>query len=145
MLIFQNHSNYILMNVQNLDGIDWVIGYASRTLIKTKHKYLANKLEFLALKWVIMEKFHKYLYGNTFVVHTDNNLLTYILTSAKLDATGHCWVASLASYNSALSYLSGKMNVDVEALSHILRRSMISILRLTQSMHWSHRWHRIPP
>jgi len=41
------------------------------------------------LKWAVTEKYHAYLYGNTFTVLTDNNPLTYILTSAKLDATGH--------------------------------------------------------
>ena len=49
----------------------------------------------------------------------DNNPLTYILTSAKLDATGHHWVVSLANYNFALSYKSGKVNVDADNLSHI--------------------------
>ena len=57
----------------------------------------------------------------------DNNLHTYILTCAKLDATDHHWVCSLENYNFALSYQSGKMNVDADALSHILRGSMISI------------------
>ena len=47
----------------------------------------------------------KYLYSNTFVIYMDNNSLTYILISAKLDTTGHHWVASLATYNFALSYL----------------------------------------
>ena len=50
------------------------------------------------------EQFHEYLYGNTFVIYTDNNSLTYILVSVKLDATGHLWVASLANYNFTLSY-----------------------------------------
>ena len=45
----------------------------------------------------------------TLLSYTDNNPLTYVLTSAKLDATGHqVWVASLANYNFALSYQSGK-------------------------------------
>ena len=52
-------------------------------------------------------------------MYMDNNPLTYILTSAKLDATGHWWVASLANYNFALNYQSGQMNVDVDTLSHI--------------------------
>ena len=38
-----------------------------------------------------------------------------------MDATGHHWVAGLANYNFIPSYQSGKMNVDVEALSHIPR------------------------
>ena len=49
----------------------------------------ASKLEFLALKWAITEKLHDYLYGAKFTVVTDNNPLTYALSKAKLDATGH--------------------------------------------------------
>ena len=106
---------------QNQDGVNWVIGYTSRVLNKTECMYPAHRLEFLALKRVILELFNKYLNGNTLVLYADNNLLTYFLTSAKWDATGHHWVASLVNYNFALSYQSGKMNVDADALSHISR------------------------
>ena len=64
-----------------------VIAYASRSLSKSERNYAAHRLEFLALKWAITEKFKDYLYGGSFEVFTDNNPLTYILTSAKLDAT----------------------------------------------------------
>ena len=54
---------------------------------KSESHYPAHKLEFLALKWAVCEKFHEYLYGsNMFEVYTDNNPLTYVLSSAKLDA-----------------------------------------------------------
>ena len=82
-------------------------------------KYAAYKLEFLEWKWAIKYKFHEYLYGNTYEVYTDNNQLTYVLTSAKLDATGHRWVASLANNNFGIHYKSGKTNVDAGALSRI--------------------------
>ena len=71
------------MLYQNQDGVDQVIGFASRTLSKTKHKYLAHKLEFLAFMWVITEQFHEYNYSNTSVINTDNNPLTYILNWCK--------------------------------------------------------------
>ena len=70
------------------DGTDCVIAYAIGTLSKSERNYDAHKLEFLALKWSVMERFHEYLYGGHFDVYTDNNPLTYILTTAKLDATG---------------------------------------------------------
>ena len=76
-----------------------------------------HKLEFLALKWSVTEKFHDYLYGSWFEVITDNNPLTYILTTAKLDATGQRWVASLGYYNFTIKYRSGKKNADVDGLS----------------------------
>ena len=70
------------------DGTDRVIAYASRTLSKSERNYPAYKLEFLALKWSVCDRFHEYLYGGDFEVLTDNNPLTYILTTTKLDATG---------------------------------------------------------
>ena len=64
-------------------------------------------------------KFHKYLYGLTFNVYTDNNPLTYVLMTAKLDPASHCWVASLANYNFQLHYQAGKTNIDADALSRV--------------------------
>ena len=86
---------------------------------KAERRYDAHKLEFLALKWAVTERFHEYLYVGEFEVFTDNNLLTYILTSAKLDATGQHWVAALSIYNFQIYYRSGKMNANADALSRI--------------------------
>ena len=88
----------------------------------TELRYHSNKQEFLALKWVVTEQFHEYLspYGKNrkeFVVRTDNNLLTYIFSSANLDAAGQCWVAHLASYNFSLEYQKGKDNTVADFLS----------------------------
>ena len=69
------------------DGTESVIAYASWTLSRSKRNYDAHKLEFLAVKWSVTERFHEYLYGGHFEVYTDNNPLTYVLTTAKLDAT----------------------------------------------------------
>ena len=83
---------------KNKEGKTRVIAYASRSLSKSERNYAAHRLEFLALKWAITEKFKDYLYGGTFEVFTDNNPLTYILTSAKLDATTQRWIAGLAPF-----------------------------------------------
>ena len=69
--------------------MDAVIAYASRSLTKAEYHYLAHKLEFLALKWAVVEKFHEDLYGSIFDIYTDNNPLMYVLTKAKLDAASH--------------------------------------------------------
>ena len=105
---------------QKQDGKLRVIAYASRSVSKSESHYPAHKLEFLALKWAVCEKFHEYLYGsNTFEVYTDNNPLTYVLTSAKLDACGQRWVAKLANYNLTIKYKCGLSNVEADALSSI--------------------------
>ena len=94
-----------------------MIAYASRSLSHTERNYPAHKLEFLVLKWAVTDRFHEYLYGGKFDVFTDNNPLTYILTSAKLDACGQRWVASLANYDFRLFYKTGRSNVEADALS----------------------------
>ena len=103
---------------QKLEGKERVISFASRGLTPSERNYPVHKLEFLALKWAVTDKFHDYLYGNQFTVGTDNPL-TYVLTTAKLDAMGHRWVASLSCYNFDIVYRSGANNADADALSRI--------------------------
>ena len=67
----------------------------------------------------ITEQFHKYLYGNTFDVYTDNNPLTYVLMTAKLDAMGHRWITGLANYNFHIHYPIWKEQCRSNALSRI--------------------------
>lgn len=97
-----------------------VISYASRTLSPGEKNYHlhSGKLEFLALKWSITDKFREYLYyGQPFTVYTDNNPLSYVLTTAKLNACGMRWVAELADYNFTIKYRPGKDSIDCDYLS----------------------------
>ena len=109
---------------QTQDGVDRVISYASRTLNEAEKNYHmhSGKLEFLGLKWAVTERFADYLrYGPPFVVYMDNNPLTYILTTAKLNAVGMRWVNDLADFQFSIKYRPGKENVDADYLS---RRSL---------------------
>uniref|UniRef100_A0A1A8PLB6 Gypsy retrotransposon integrase-like protein 1 n=2 Tax=Nothobranchius rachovii TaxID=451742 RepID=A0A1A8PLB6_9TELE len=94
-----------------------VIAYASRGLSRCETRYPAHKLEFLALKWAVTEKFCDYLYGSPFTVITDSNPLTYLLTTAKLDATSYRWLSALSSFEFQLQYRAGKQNIDADSLS----------------------------
>ena len=100
---------------QEHNGIEHVIAYASRGLRASECNYPAHKLEFLALKWAVCDKFS----DSKFTVRTDNNPLTYVLTTAKLDATGHRWLAALSSFNFSLVYSAGRINNDADALSRL--------------------------
>ena len=104
---------------QEQDGVEKVISYASQSLSKSESKYLIHKLEFLCLKWAITDQLHEYLYGNTFDVYTDNNHLTYVLSTARLDTLGHRWITGLTNYNFHIHYKSGKGKVEADALSRI--------------------------
>lgn len=104
---------------QNQEGLDRVIAYASRRLRSGERNYPAHKLELLCLKLALCDKFHDYLYGNTFEVFTDNNPLTYVTTTAKLIAMSHRWLASLSNYNCKLHYKTGKSNRAADGLSRL--------------------------
>ena len=93
--------------------------FGSRELKEGEAKYHSSKMEFLALKWAIMEQFREYLQYRPFTILTDNNPLTYILKTPNLDALGHRWVAALASYNMTIKYLKGSDNKVADTLSRI--------------------------
>ena len=88
-----------------------VISYASRTLTASErnYNYHSGKLEFLALKWAICDQFRDLLLdAPKFTVYTDNNPLTYVMTTAKPNATGQRWVSELADFNFDIKYRPGK-------------------------------------
>ena len=107
---------------QKQSGKLCVIAYGSRTLTAAEKNYHlhSGKLEFLALKWAITEKFRDYLYyAPFFTVYSDNNPLTYVLSTAKLNATGCRWVAELADFHFTIKYRPGKENIDADSLSRM--------------------------
>ena len=116
-----------VLSQKQADGRYHPIAYASHVMNETEQRYHSNKQGFLILKWAVTEQFHEYLspYGknrNEFVVCTDNNPLTYIFSSANLDAAGQCLVACLASYNFSLEYQKGKDNTVANFLSQMNKR-----------------------
>ena len=101
------------------DGWFHLVAYGSWVLTTHEKNYHSTKLEFLALKWAITEHFKEYLLYQPFLVRTDNNLLTYIMSTPNLDATGHHWVSALAKYNFWLEYQKGRDNAAADALSQV--------------------------
>ena len=65
------------------------------------------------------EHFKEYLAYVPFVVCTDNNPLTYVLTMPNLDTMGHQWVGALASFQFELKYQKGAHNGAVDTLSQV--------------------------
>ena len=78
--------------------------------------YSSAKIELMALKWSICDKFKDYLFGSKFTVFTDNNPLCYV-KSSKLRAAQICWLSELALYNFNIVYGTGKSNLIADALS----------------------------
>ena len=104
------------------DGKFHPVAYASRELKGGEKKYHSSKLEFLALKWAMTNQFREYLWYRPFTVRTDNNPLTYIMTTPNLDATGHRWVATMAGYDMNIEYLKGIDNKVTDMMSRVPER-----------------------
>ena len=74
---------------ENQNGVNRVIDYILRTFSESEQRYHfhSGKVEFLSLNWSVTERFKDYLkFGSPFIVATDNNPVTYILSSVKLNA-----------------------------------------------------------
>ena len=96
-----------------------VVAYASRSLRpseKSMRDYSSAKIELMALKWSVCDKFKDYLLGSKFTVFTDNNPLCYI-KSSKLGAAQIRWLSKLALYDFDIIYRTGKSNLVADALS----------------------------
>ena len=111
-----------VLSQKQSDGKYHPVAYASCSLKGSESKYHSSKLEFLALKWAVVNQFREYLQYKPFQVKTDNNPLTYVMTSPNLDATGHRWVAALANFNMSLEYQKGSDNKVADCLSHVTER-----------------------
>lgn len=96
-----------------------IIGYVIRGLHPAEQNdanYSSFKLELLALKWAVTEKFKDYLTGMPFTVYTDNNPVAHLQT-ARLGAVEQRWVTQLASFHYNIKYRTGKSNVNADTLS----------------------------
>ena len=101
------------------DGKYHLVTYASQELKGGEKKYHSSKLEFLALKWAMTDQFQEYLWYRPFTMRTDNNPLTYIMTTSNLDAVGHWWVAVMAGYDMTIEYLKGADNKIADMMSQV--------------------------
>ena len=107
----------VLSQIQQ--GREYVIAYASRSLHpaeKNDSNYSAFKLELVALKWAITEKFRDFLWGAKFTVFTDHQPLLHLKT-ARLRAVEQRWISQLENYDFDLRYRPGRENTNADALS----------------------------
>ena len=109
----------VVLSQKQDDGYYHPVTFGSHSLTPTEKNYHSSKLEFLTLKWSMMEHFKEYLADGPFVVKMDNNPLTYVLTVPNLDAMGHRWVGALASFEFSLEYQKGVDNGAANALSWV--------------------------
>ena len=69
------------------------------------------------LKLAVTEHFKESLLYQPILVKTDNNPLTYMMTTPNLDATGHQWMGAVVQFNFKLEYQKGCDNTVADVLS----------------------------
>ena len=94
------------------------LGCGSRTLVAAENKYHSSKLKYLAIEWTIYKRFRHYLYYSPhFNVYTHFNSITYLFTSAKVNATGQQCVNELSNFNFSIHYKPRIENLVGDSLS----------------------------
>ena len=106
--------------------------FASRALSETQKGYAAIELKSLAVAWA-MEKFHHFLYGNEFVLETDQKPLEAILLKSLNQATPRlqCILIGTFHYHFKVRYIPGLRNHVADCLSRLgFQKDTISLPKL---------------
>lgn len=104
--------------LQEKDGVEWVIAYASRTLTKQERQYVTSKKELLSM--VAFTKYFKnYLLGKEFILRTDYTSLRWLHNFQGLEGQSTRWVELLASFQYKIVHRPRKAHTNADALSRL--------------------------
>ena len=93
-----------------------VIAYASRKLKKQKELYVTHDLE-LAVVMLALKLWRHYLVRRNFKLKPNHKSLKHIFTQMDLNARQRRWSEFMSEYDFGISYIKGKENVVIDALS----------------------------
>ncbi|UYV73615.1 K02A2.6-like [Cordylochernes scorpioides] len=104
----------VLSQVQDED--ERVIEFFSRVLTKVERNYCATRKELLAIVKAV-EHFHKYLYGQNFLIRTDHAALTWLLRMKNPEGQVARWLEKLQQYHFQIKHRPGRKHNNADALS----------------------------
>ena len=106
--------------------------FTSRTLTETPKGYVSIELESLVVTWA-MEKFHHFLYGNEFILETDQKSLEAILSKSLNQAMPRLQRILIRTflYHFKVRYIPGLTNHVADCLSRLgFQKDSISLPKL---------------
>ncbi|CAB4441358.1 unnamed protein product [Rhizophagus irregularis] len=107
-----------VLSQKNEENKEFVIAYASRSLVGAEKNYAITELEYLAIFWGI-KYFHKFLAGRKFTVITDHAALKGLMNAKVPTGRRARWVMELQQYDFEVIHRSGKENKNADALSRL--------------------------
>ena len=115
--------------------------FISKALTEAQCGYVAIELESLAVTWAL-EKFHHFLYGNHFLLETDQMSLETILSRSLNQVTPRLQriLIRTSPYNFSVCYLSGLKNQLADCLSRVgelqdsIKLPKLSVTKITSQL-----------
>ena len=102
--------------LQECDGIKHPVMYASKKLLPWEQNYSVGERGALAIIWVV-NKFHRFLYAQHFVLECDHRPLEYLQTTHSKNPRLMHWSLALQPYRYTVHYIKGSQNVVADYLS----------------------------
>ena len=104
--------------LQEIEGIERVLEFASRVLTPAEQNYSVTERECLAVVWAI-EKFRQYIDGYEFKVVTDHISLRWLCQMKNPTSRLARWALELQGHKFTIEHCKGALNYVADALSRI--------------------------
>ena len=104
--------------VQETDGREFPVAYASRKLLPREHRYVTIEKECLAIVWAV-KHFEYFLYGRVFEIHTDHKPLLFLLERKSTSQRLLRWAMVLQQYRFRVVAVPGKKHHLADCLSRL--------------------------
>ena len=92
------------------------VAFASRKLLPREMNYSVIEKECLAIVWAL-SVFHTYLYGQSFIIQTDHQPLSWLQRMKNSNARLTRWALSLQPFYCGMQHRSGEKNGNADGLS----------------------------
>uniref|UniRef100_A0ABD2X4Y4 RNA-directed DNA polymerase n=2 Tax=Trichogramma kaykai TaxID=54128 RepID=A0ABD2X4Y4_9HYME len=95
-----------------------IVSLASRTLKGAEKNYFTTELKLLAIVWSL-QKFRTFIVGAKVLVQSDHKALSFLLNCRFLNSRLTRWMLAIQDYDLHMTYVRGKDNGLVDALSRL--------------------------